>query len=266
MGARQKGGGLPRPNSGLRSTIAPTSAKCLSAIRRPALPRCPMGELSAHVVKVAGQNPCFQNNSVRREPRASSISRTGKLQFGEDSAIVFLCRGTVCRGRPHNGENPNWAGRPPAAPLRSQDMPGQNYQPRRVSRRTVQRALLPQRHASVVVGQKIDARKAALRELIPAGEGHAVLSGACKLVEVDHLALAYPGFQRCSRGRPAAFGVLPLWGLSRQTVPRPQKTIAESFPNCNFPVREIELRHTVPGQPDKSASRDLGRQPSHMGR
>jgi hypothetical protein len=44
-----------------------------------------------------------------------------------------------------------------------------------------------------LVVQKIDARKAALREFIPAGEGHAVLSGA-KLVEVDHLALAYPGF------------------------------------------------------------------------
>jgi hypothetical protein len=39
-----------------------------------------------------------------------------------------------------------------------------------------------------LMGQKIDARKAALRELIPAGEGHTVLSGA-KLVEVDHLAL-----------------------------------------------------------------------------
>jgi hypothetical protein len=44
-----------------------------------------------------------------------------------------------------------------------------------------------------IVVQQIDARKAALRELIPAGEGHAVLSGA-KLVEVDHLALAYPGW------------------------------------------------------------------------
>jgi hypothetical protein len=36
------------------------------------------------------------------------------------------------------------------------------------------------------MGQKIDAGKAALREFIPAGEGHAVLSGA-KFVEVDHL-------------------------------------------------------------------------------
>jgi hypothetical protein len=39
------------------------------------------------------------------------------------------------------------------------------------------------------MGQKIDAGKAALREFIPAGEGHAVLSGA-KFVEVDHLALS----------------------------------------------------------------------------
>jgi hypothetical protein len=38
------------------------------------------------------------------------------------------------------------------------------------------------------MGQKIDARKAALRELIPAGEGHTVLSGA-KFVEINHLAL-----------------------------------------------------------------------------
>jgi hypothetical protein len=37
------------------------------------------------------------------------------------------------------------------------------------------------------IGQKIDARKAALREFISAGEGHAVLRGA-KFVEVDHLA------------------------------------------------------------------------------
>ena len=44
-----------------------------------------------------------------------------------------------------------------------------------------------------LVVKKINARQAALREFIPAGEGHAVLSGA-KLVEVDHLALAYPGF------------------------------------------------------------------------
>jgi len=60
------------------------------------------------------------------------------------------------------------------------------------------------------MGQKIDARKAALRELIPAGEGHAVLSGA-KLVEVDHLALAYPVWQKVppGGGRPSA-GALPL--------------------------------------------------------
>jgi hypothetical protein len=38
------------------------------------------------------------------------------------------------------------------------------------------------------MGQEIDAGKAALREFIPAGEGHAILSGA-KFVEVDHLAL-----------------------------------------------------------------------------
>jgi hypothetical protein len=42
-----------------------------------------------------------------------------------------------------------------------------------------------------IVVEQIDAGKAALRELIPTGEMHAVLSGA-KLVEVDHLALAYP--------------------------------------------------------------------------
>jgi len=40
-----------------------------------------------------------------------------------------------------------------------------------------------------LMGQKIDARKTALRKLIPAGEGNAVLSGA-KLAEVDHLALS----------------------------------------------------------------------------
>jgi len=39
-----------------------------------------------------------------------------------------------------------------------------------------------------LMGQKIDAGKAALREFVPAGEGHAVLSGP-KFVEVDHLAL-----------------------------------------------------------------------------
>jgi hypothetical protein len=59
------------------------------------------------------------------------------------------------------------------------------------------------------MGQKIDARKAALRELIPAGEGHAVLSGA-KLVEVDHLALAYPGFLEMQLGAPAYFGSLAV--------------------------------------------------------
>ena len=50
------------------------------------------------------------------------------------------------------------------------------------------------------IGQKIDARKAALRELIPAGEGHTVQSGA-KLVEVNHLALS----KRCSRGATGPF-------------------------------------------------------------
>jgi hypothetical protein len=35
------------------------------------------------------------------------------------------------------------------------------------------------------LGEKINARQAALREFIPAGKGHAVLSGA-KFVEVDH--------------------------------------------------------------------------------
>jgi hypothetical protein len=39
-----------------------------------------------------------------------------------------------------------------------------------------------------LLGEEIDADKAALREFIPAGGGHAVLSGA-KFVEVDHLAL-----------------------------------------------------------------------------
>jgi len=51
-----------------------------------------------------------------------------------------------------------------------------------------------------LIGQKIDARKAALRELIPAGEGHAVLSGA-KFLEVDHLTLS----MRCSRGTTGPF-------------------------------------------------------------
>ena len=56
-----------------------------------------------------------------------------------------------------------------------------------------------------LVVQKIDAREAALRELIPAGKMHAVLSGA-KLVEVDHLALAYPGFSEVQPGggRPSS--------------------------------------------------------------
>jgi hypothetical protein len=40
-----------------------------------------------------------------------------------------------------------------------------------------------------LLGQKIDAGKAALREFVPAGEGQAVLCGA-KFVEVDHLALS----------------------------------------------------------------------------
>jgi hypothetical protein len=44
-----------------------------------------------------------------------------------------------------------------------------------------------------IVIQQIDAGKTAFRELIPAGDGHAVLSGA-KLVKVNHLALAYPGW------------------------------------------------------------------------
>ena len=35
-----------------------------------------------------------------------------ELQFWEDSAIVFLSRGTVCLERLHNGKNPE-LGRPP---------------------------------------------------------------------------------------------------------------------------------------------------------
>jgi hypothetical protein len=60
------------------------------------------------------------------------------------------------------------------------------------------------------MGQKIDARKTALRELIPAGEGHAILSAA-KLVKVDHLALAILASERCTR--PAHCRGLPVMGL-----------------------------------------------------
>ena len=69
-----------------------------------------------------------------------------------------------------------------------------------------------------IVVQQIDARKAALRELIPAGERHAVLSGA-KLVEVDHLALS----KRCRWGLPSYFGSLAVVGPFKPTVPRPKK-------------------------------------------
>ena len=86
-----------------------------------------------------------------------------------------------------------------------------------------------------IVLQQIGARQAALRELIPAGEGHAVLSGA-KLVEVDHLAPAYPGWQKVPPGgsQPSA-AALPLWGPFKQTVGQPPKTLAEFSPNCNSP-------------------------------
>jgi hypothetical protein len=66
-----------------------------------------------------------------------------------------------------------------------------------------------------LVGQKIDAGKAALRKFIPAGKGHAVASGA-KFVEVDHLALS----KKCNR---SIAGVLPLWGFSSQSSRDPEK-------------------------------------------
>jgi hypothetical protein len=79
-----------------------------------------------------------------------------------------------------------------------------------------------------IVGQQIDAGKTALRELIPAGEGHAVLSGA-KLVEVDHLALAYPGWWKVRPGggrEPCRYGAFSskLSGGPQKLSRNPPKT------------------------------------------
>ena len=38
---------------------------------------------------------------------------TGELQFGEDSAIVFLSRGAVGFKRPHHGKTPEMGQSPP---------------------------------------------------------------------------------------------------------------------------------------------------------
>ena len=47
---------------------------------------------------------------------------TGELQFGADSAIVFLSRGTFSLKTPTTARIPTWAGRPPAASLRQGQM------------------------------------------------------------------------------------------------------------------------------------------------
>ena len=47
---------------------------------------------------------------------------TGELQFGADSAIVFLSRETFSLKAPTTARIPTWAGRPPAASLRQGQM------------------------------------------------------------------------------------------------------------------------------------------------
>jgi hypothetical protein len=82
------------------------------------------------------------------------------------------------------------------------------------------------------MGQKIDAGKAALREFVSAGQGHAVLSGP-KFVEVDHLALS----KRCSRGGRFILGVVSLRGFFKTNRPATPKNYSVILAELQFPVR-----------------------------
>ena len=62
----------------------------------------------------------------RLEVVGPEARRVGELQFGEDSAIVFLSCGTVCLERPHNGKNPE-LGRPPPGCTSDTELRSKSY-------------------------------------------------------------------------------------------------------------------------------------------